>query len=79
MFNSEGRAFTGAWIETVARNSSRVLGQVAPSRARGLKPPQDEEDEPQAQVAPSRARGLKQLVRTRKEREMLSRLHGRVD
>ena len=33
-----GRPFTGAWIETDAADLRRILGPVAPSRGRGLKP-----------------------------------------
>nr|CEH63191.1 hypothetical protein XACLG97_8960005 [Xanthomonas citri pv. citri] len=57
-----GRALTGAWIETNAFDAHKALAQeVAPSRARGLKPVQAPPPDPLAEVAPSRARGLKPL------------------
>ena len=54
------RPFTGAWIETLFF-SLEMSGQqlVAPSRGRGLKPPEPMPLRIIRSVAPSRGRGLK--------------------
>ncbi|CEE48925.1 conserved hypothetical protein [Xanthomonas citri pv. citri] len=75
-----GRALTGAWIETNAFDAHKALAQeVAPSRARGLKPVQAPPPDPLAEVAPSRARGLKPRVSGCASDLRRSRPHGRVD
>ncbi len=75
----QGRAFTGAWIETL--HNQPFLGRllVAPSRARGLKQLVWKRPVVTSQVAPSRARGLKHQKIHEPRHLLESRLHGRVD
>ena len=56
-----GRALTGAWVETASTSARAARPGVAPSRARGLKPPRGSAGKEAGRVAPSRARGLKLL------------------
>ena len=56
---SVGRAFTGAWIETLAALNLILPGLVAPSQARGLKHYITQRGVSISRVAPSQARGLK--------------------
>ncbi len=62
---AQRRAFTGAWIETILSVGFLFSVIVAPSRARGLKPPFENISTTIPHVAPSRARGLKHPVRNR--------------
>ena len=55
------RALAGAWIETIMSIGGPAAIEVAPSRARGLKPLAIPQASKASHVAPSRARGLKPM------------------